>query len=183
MRVELKRHPETACAAVERLEAEISRPLPGRLAVRWLASGRLGGLRLPAAAAPARADGLWRHTCFEAFVRAPRGAGYHELNFAPSAQWAAYSFDGYRDGMRAAELVSPPRIETEGTDGALALRVSLDLGGLPELACAATWRLALSAVIEEDGGRLSYWALAHPPGKPDFHHPAGFVLELREASP
>jgi len=39
-------------------------------------------------------------------------------------------------------------------------------------------RLALSAVIEEERGRLSYWALRHPPGKPDFHHPDAFALAL-----
>lgn len=40
------------------------------------------------------------------------------------------------------------------------------------------WRMAASAVVEEADGTKSYWALAHPPGKPDFHHEAGFVLEL-----
>jgi len=39
-------------------------------------------------------------------------------------------------------------------------------------------KLALSAVVEDDSGRLAYWALKHAPGKPDFHHPDGFVLEL-----
>jgi hypothetical protein len=38
--------------------------------------------------------------------------------------------------------------------------------------------LGLSAVIEEDDGVVSYWALKHPPGPPDFHHASGFVLEL-----
>jgi hypothetical protein len=33
-------------------------------------------------------------------------------------------------------------------------------------------------VIEETSGGKSYWALAHPPGKPDFHHADGFVYEL-----
>jgi hypothetical protein len=37
--------------------------------------------------------------------------------------------------------------------------------------------LGLTAVVEEENGRLSYWALKHPPGKPDFHSPEGFVLE------
>ena len=32
--------------------------------------------------------------------------------------------------------------------------------------------------IEEASGRISYWALKHPPGRPDFHHPDGFALEL-----
>jgi hypothetical protein len=39
-------------------------------------------------------------------------------------------------------------------------------------------QLALAAVIEDGNGRLSYWALGHPQGKPDFHHPDGFTLEL-----
>ena len=39
-------------------------------------------------------------------------------------------------------------------------------------------KLALSAVIEELDGTKSYWALAHPPGKPDFHHPDCFALTL-----
>jgi hypothetical protein len=38
--------------------------------------------------------------------------------------------------------------------------------------------VALAAVIEADTGELSYWSLQHAPGKPDFHHPDGFTLEL-----
>ena len=40
--------------------------------------------------------------------------------------------------------------------------------------------VGLSAVIEEQGGVLSYWALRHPPGKPDFHHRDSFAMELDE---
>jgi hypothetical protein len=35
-------------------------------------------------------------------------------------------------------------------------------------------------VIEEIDGALSYWALRHAPGKPDFHHRDAFALELDE---
>jgi hypothetical protein len=43
--------------------------------------------------------------------------------------------------------------------------------------------LNLTAVIEEQSGQKSYWALTHPPeGPPDFHHPACFVLELPPAT-
>ena len=45
----------------------------------------------------------------------------------------------------------------------------------------ASWRLGLSAVIEDTSGGKSYWALAHPPGKPDFHHADCFALELPPA--
>jgi hypothetical protein len=33
-------------------------------------------------------------------------------------------------------------------------------------------------VIEDMTGEFSYWALAHPPGKPDFHHSDCFAHEL-----
>ena len=38
--------------------------------------------------------------------------------------------------------------------------------------------LALSAVIDEAGGAVSDWALAHGAGKPDFHHADCFALDL-----
>ncbi len=38
--------------------------------------------------------------------------------------------------------------------------------------------VSLAAVIEEDQGPISYWALAHPPGDPNFHHPDCFVARL-----
>ena len=38
--------------------------------------------------------------------------------------------------------------------------------------------LGLSAVIETDDGRLSYWALAHPRAQPDFHHPVGWTARV-----
>ena len=43
---------------------------------------------------------------------------------------------------------------------------------------AAKLRVALCVVIEELDGALSYWALAHPAPRPDFHHPDGFALEI-----
>ena len=42
-----------------------------------------------------------------------------------------------------------------------------------------TWfAIGLSAVLEQQDGTKSYWALAHPPGAPDFHHPDCFVARL-----
>jgi hypothetical protein len=33
-------------------------------------------------------------------------------------------------------------------------------------------------VIESADGSISYWALRHPAGRPDFHHLDGFALLL-----
>jgi hypothetical protein len=40
------------------------------------------------------------------------------------------------------------------------------------------WDLGLSAVLEEKDGTKSYWALAHPAEKPDFHARNCFVAKL-----
>jgi hypothetical protein len=58
------------------------------------------------------------------------------------------------------------------------LQAVLTLDALPGLPRDGRWRLALSAVIEETNGGKSHWALAHPAGKPDFHHADGFTYEL-----
>jgi len=118
-----------------------------------------------------RRDGLWQTTCFEAFVRCHGAIGYHEFNFAPSGDWASYSFDAHRAGMRDGPGI--PLIERTGDD----MNVTLDLSAYPDLV-GTDWHVGLSAVIEEQDGTKSYWALKHPEGAPDFHDAACFVLEL-----
>jgi hypothetical protein len=171
--VELIRHPATPCDAVTRIEVEAARTPQGDLELHYAATGELGGLLLPPATAADRTDELWKHTCFEAF--AAIDSGYLEFNLSPSTEWAAYRFDGYREGMRNAELSAAPRIGVQTDTRRFELRTLLTVPNV-------RLRLGLSAIIEETGGRKSYWALAHPPGKPDFHHPDCFALELRPAS-
>jgi hypothetical protein len=164
-----------------RVKVEVTRARGGELAFTYRVSGAIDALRLPPPAASERADELWRRTCFEAFLHAPDGEGYVELNLSPSTQWAAYRFDGYRSGMTVADEVSAPRIAGGVRGDAYELSASIDLEGAALLPAEAAWRLGLAAVIEDTGGRISYWALAHPPGKPDFHHADGFALELPAA--
>ena len=159
-------HPALPCAAVRRLEAKVARS-DESIDFVWTVSGNIGALAAPAPAAPARKDGLWRHTCFEAFLQ--DGDGYVELNVSPSGEWAAYRFDGYRTGMTPAELAQPHVQVRAGRD---VLEVSA------RFVLAATGRLGLAAVIEEAGGRISYWALAHGGAKPDFHDRGTFVIDL-----
>lgn len=155
-----------------------ARPRPGTLVLSYAVTGTISDLRMPPMTAPARADGLWRHTCFEAFVRAPSGTAYYELNFAPSTHWAAYGFGDYRSGMRVAREMSAPRVVVQASGERYRLRVSSELDRLPGLPSDAPWRLGLAAILEENSGRTSYWALAHPPGQADFHHSDCFVHEL-----
>jgi hypothetical protein len=173
MHLALRSHPDWPCAAVAAVAVDVTRPRAGALLLSYEVVGDIDALRIPPVVAPVRTDELWRHTCFEAFIRPSSEAPYFEFNFAPSAQWAAYRFDSYRYGMRAADIAAPS-IAAQSAPGRLTLQSALKLAALPPV----PWRLGLSAVIEDAGGRLSYWALAHPPGKPDFHHADCFACEI-----
>lgn len=166
-------HPDSRCAALTRIEASVERPSPKTLKFSYTLTGEPRSLILPRPATPTRTDGLWKHTCLEAFVRVGDMPGYIELNFSPSGEWAAYCFTSYREGMVKLGMKTPPRIEARATQSTYMLTADVELD-LP----APPWHLALTAVIEEAGGRKSYWALAHAAGKPDFHHADGFSLEL-----
>lgn len=169
MRVELEPHPDLPAPPGIAVEVEAERRA-NALLLRYRLLGNRTGLILPGPAEPLRTDGLWRHSCFEAFVQPVGGDGYLELNVSASTQWAAYRFDGYRSGMT--ELEAEPHIVS--TDGGVEVSVDLPAPG--------PWRVGLSAVIESADGSLSYWALRHPQGRPDFHHRDCFALELAPAS-
>lgn len=173
----LQLHPSSRCAAVRELAVDVARPSAGALALRYVVTGDIAALCLPEGE-PTRTDALWRTTCFEAFARARADPSYFEFNVAPSGAWAAYRFDAPRAGMRAAEGARAPEVATAVDGDTLTVDIALDFAGAPELSTSSTWRLAVSAVIEETNGAISYWALRHPPGPADFHHPDGFVIEL-----
>jgi hypothetical protein len=133
--------------------------------------GDMSALRIPAPAAPRRVDELWRHTCCELFVARPGEPGYLEFNFSPSGEWAAYEFSAYRERITNPDF--RPDIRTTRSPEQVAIEVTLPLSG--------RLKVGVSAVLEEANGTLSYWALRHAPGKPDFHHPDAFAVELDEA--
>ena len=139
----------------------------------WFGVGApVGRFSIPQPAEPTREDGLWQTTCFEAFLRQSEQDGYREWNFAPSGKWAAYDFTAPREGMAESAIGAPPyiRMEDNFTWWALGATIAVDAD--------TSWELGLSAVLEEKDGTKSYWALAHPSDKPDFHHPDCFVVRL-----
>ena len=178
MRLTLKRHPDSRGEAVASIDVEALRANDTTLVLHYSVAGKIKDIRLPAQTNPARVDELWRHTCFEAFVRDPGNGAYLELNFSPSTQWAAYRFGAYRSAMLIATEVEAPRIQTQSTGARFSLQTSVDLSRAQILPSAAVWQLGLSAVIEEEAGQMSYWALTHPSGKADFHHSDCFAQAL-----
>ena len=179
----LTAHPSTPSDIVHRLAVSVQAERPGILRLDYSLEADLDRVRLPSSTRASstwerggRTDGLWKHTCFEAFVASDADPGYLELNFAPSLDWALYVFSAYREGMRPADVGRPPEIAVHRDQNHLVLKAATHLEGL--MLEATRLRLALSAVIEDENGRLSYWALRHSSDKPDFHHPDTFALEL-----
>jgi hypothetical protein len=176
--VELRRHPSTPGATERRIGAQVRRSEPGALDLSFQLEAELRELRIPRPTRPQRADGLWQHTCFEAFIALDGEAGYHELNLAPSGEWALYAFASYRERRPTPSEVPSPSITVRGADDRLELEARISLAGLSPLHSTSPLRIGLCAVIEAADGRLSYWALAHARDQPDFHDARGFTLRL-----
>lgn len=127
---------------------------------------------IPKLSEPWRAEELWQTTCFEAFLKPAGADSYREWNFAPSGNWNSYDFSRHREGMAKADVGSPPYIRMEDNF------TWWTVGATIAVEADRQWELGLSAVLDEKEGTKSYWALAHPPGEPDFHHPVCFAAQL-----
>ena len=167
-------HPAAPCAAVHSLDATACLLDGHQLEIAFNLRADLDRLRIPAPGAPRRTDRLWEHTCFEAFLARPGQDAYWELNLAPSTEWAAYEFPRYREGGGPAAGLEP-RITVQRSPESLELRAVVELVGLDP---AQGLQVGLAAVLEPLDGPLSYWALQHGPGRPDFHLREGLALEL-----
>jgi hypothetical protein len=170
-------HPASACGAARALHVTV-RALEGWLNLTYTLDADVKQLRLPAEEAPVRAHELWTHTCFEAFLGETGSPAYCELNFAPSRAWAMYQFSARRAGMRAVTGARAPKITVRRDAAGLTLEARVLLHDLFPPCAPQRLRMGFAAVLEDEDGRLSYWASRHPPGKPDFHHPDHFAFEL-----
>jgi hypothetical protein len=173
--VTLAGHASNPARFHQHVEATLTHGADGSLQITYAVHGLTLDLRIPTPHAPAPADALWRTTCCEIFLGAVGKPDYREFNFSPSGQWAAYDFVDTR--QRASEPVDSqaPMLASERSEDWLRLIATLPKSALPR---GDTLRIALAVVLEANDGSLGYWALTHPPGKPDFHDHAGFVLSL-----
>ena len=171
-------HPHTPGEWVWGINVEVGLAAGAELVCHYALHGDMSRLRVPVARMGKRTDGLWRHTCFEVFATADPAAGYFEFNFSPSLEWAAYRFSEYREGMAPANLARAPGLQARKSPHHLELTATVHLEGLAGLGGVPVLRLGLTAVVEDDNGSLSYWALRHAAGNPDFHDPDSFALEL-----
>jgi hypothetical protein len=167
-------HPHTPFQAIRKIEVVVEEVTSGGLMLTFSLVGDISSLSIPESQAPRRADHLWRHTCIEVFMMAGEGPGYLEFNFSPSGEWAVYDFRGYRDRGEL-EIELTPGIVVRRNMDRLELCAEICGNFIPR---GGPLRVGLSAVVEDTAGVLSYWALRHPPGSPDFHHTDSFALQL-----
>lgn len=169
--LELVPHPTFQPANVTGVSVCWSELPDGRLMLRFRVDG-CDRLVIPPFRGHGQAVDLWKTTCFELFLYDGEGR-YREFNFSPNGQWALFGFEGYRHRGGEVTLRDGPEIKHERGDSVFVQTVFIDAAIL-----LGAERAALAAVIEEQGGRPSYWALAHNGLKPDFHDPFGFRMPL-----
>ncbi len=127
-----------------------------------------------------RADELWRKSCLEFFWSGGEGPDdpYYEFNLSPDLKWNCYRFHRYRERDLSFNPASLPRVGVtrEGDKIIFSAQVELPPHGRVRF-------LGVNAVIEREGGSLSYWAVHHPDCEPNFHDKRGFVAHLESATP
>ena len=179
----LLRHPCDPSQEMLRIDVGVRYFAGSRIVFSYRLHGALEHLQIPASQPPARDNGLWKHTCCEAFVGLANDTAYREFNFSPSGQWAAYDFSDYRQRIPSDPIIDPPHIVSRSLDDCFELEAAIPLASLPAAEDGKHWEIGLSTVaktVDTKTGveHLSYWALAHPSSRPDFHHRKGFILQL-----
>jgi len=155
----------------------------GSLELVWRLTGDLDTLVLPEPSqSRRRCDGLWQTTCLEAFWGFAGQQAYWELNLAPSGDWNLYRLSHYRGPLTHVELEVPPAWQVRRSARELEVVVELDLaevaGGDDPGVAGLPLEVSLTAVIDQVGQGVSYWALAHTGAEPDFHRRDSFGLGL-----
>ena len=165
--LELVPHPDHPSEAVRSISVGIAAD-GENIGITYRLTGQLDHLLLPGLGKLRREDRLWRSTCFEIFLR-HGPVGYREYNFAPDGRWSAYRFASYRRAR--SNLSQKCLIEALYEEDAYVLAAHI-VGQQ-----VAGHEIGLSTIVKERDGRMSFWALKHPPGDADFHHDDCFALK------
>jgi len=125
---------------------------------------------------PSRKHELWKETCFEFFLGIKNSQQYWEFNLSPSGHWNVYRLDGYRQGMQKETAFEnlPINIQNQADSLTLALKVDLD----KIISVEQEIEVAITTVIKDRDGKVTYWALTHRGTEADFHLRDSFIIKL-----
>ncbi len=139
--------------------------------------GSLADIIIPARAdVPSRKNSLWEETCFEFFIGTGNPGKYWEFNLSPCGHWNVYLFTSYRQGMQEEPAFTSLPFSVRFSPDVLRLSLKLELKKI--IPSDQTIEIAVSAVIKDRRGKITYWALKHPGPHPDFHRRESFVVKL-----
>ena len=166
-------HPDSACRGGCSHPVEARLAAPAQLGCHYALHGDIGRVRLPDSPRGRRARTGCGGTPASRSSWRRRWPATTNSTFHPRSTGRRITSRITAAGMTPARLAQPP-----APARAAAAPRGLEL--VSDAAILRDWRiwpraprlqLALAAVVEDEDGRLSYWALRHAPGKPDFHHP------------
>ncbi len=147
------------------------------LALCYELKGGLAAVALPKPAdRPTRRHELWQETCFELFLGPRDSPQYWEFNLSPAGHWNVYGFEAYRQGMHEEAALTALPFTVIREAASLLLTLEVDVSGF--IPVDRPLNAAIVAVIKAQDGELTYWALAHPGPRADFHRRDSFLIDL-----
>ncbi len=148
-----------------------------KLTICYMFGGDLKEIVIPPPSkTPLRKHELWQDTCFEFFLGIKDSARYWEFNLSPTGHWNVYRFDGYRQEMQEETAFEnlPFNVQNQADGLILALNVHLD----KIISVEQAIEVAITTVIKDKDGEVTYWALTHRGAEADFHLRDSFIIEL-----
>lgn len=158
------------------ITGNISRKL-NQLQIKYLLAGNLAAIVIPPLSKkPIRQANLWEHTCLEFFLGLQDAPRYWEFNLSPSGDWNIFRFANYRQGIREDLAFNSLPFAVWQDTSYCQLNLEIDLNQIidPE----ENLEIGITAVIESQEQRLSYWALTHTTSAADFHQRDSFTINL-----
>jgi hypothetical protein len=148
-----------------------------RLAIAYSVLGNLDNLVIPEPEnTTTRKHELWEETCLEFFLGVENSPNYWEFNLSPAGNWNIYRFEDYRSRMEEEMAYTSLPFNVKKQADSLLLKLEFDLTKIvPE---DKSLEIAISAVVKQIDGEITYWALTHCGDRADFHRRDNFIVKL-----
>ncbi|BAB73738.1 DOMON-like domain-containing protein [Anabaena sp. FACHB-709] len=148
-----------------------------QLTINYQVVGELAPVEIPSSVdIPTRKHELWQDTCFEFFIGIKDSQQYWEFNLSPSRNWNIYRFHGYRQGMQEETAFTALPFSIENYSDSLEMSLNVDLERI--ISPEQLIDVAITTVIKQKDGKITYWALVHPGKEADFHIRDSFIIRL-----
>lgn len=110
---------------------------------------------------------LWRHTCFELFIRDREGSGYEEINCAPDGRFTRTWLSDYREVHSVKEFHPLPKMRSGSIGGFECEIYFFDLD-------VSNREISVAVITADQSGTRRFWGVNHFGETPDFHHEENF---------